>query len=103
MSSTAAAHQLRILSAITAEGCKLTTDAVKITVNPASTLIQTGGQSGTTDNLCEGDTIAIGGDKDPIKFKFGGGATSLFIENLNTAYTPSVVLGTIDDLGGGDY
>ena len=78
---------MRILSGITGEGCKLVTDSVKITVNNASTLVQTGGQSGTTENLCVGDVIGVGGDKDPIKFKFGGGATSMLIENLNAAYT----------------
>ena len=103
VSSTADAHTLRILSAETGEGCKLVTDALMITVNPASTLIQTGGQSGTTDNLCVSDTIALGGDKDPIRFKFGGGATSLLIQNLDNAYSPSVLAGTITNLGGGDY
>ena len=103
VSSTAAAHALRILSAVSGEGCKLITDALQINVNPASTLIQTGGQSGTTDNLCLGDVIGVGGHKDPIKFKFGGGATSLLIQNMAAAYTPSVTLGTIVNLGGGDY
>ena len=63
VSSTAASHDMRILSGITGEGCKLVTDSVKITVNLASTLVQTGGQSGTTDNLCTGDVIGVGGDK----------------------------------------
>jgi hypothetical protein len=59
---------------------------------------------GTTDNLCTGDVIGVGGDKDPIKFKFGGGATSMLIENLNAAYTPTATgVGTATALGGGDY
>ena len=104
VSPTAAGHDMRILSGITGEGCKLVTDSVKITVNLASTLVQTGGQSGTTDNLCTGDVIGVGGDKDPIKFKFGGGATSMLIENLNAAYTPTATgVGTATALGGGDY
>ena len=104
VSSTTAAHNMRILSAITGEGCKLVTDSVKITVNPASTLVQTGGQSGTTDNLCTGDVIGIGGDKDPIRFKIGGGAISMLIENLNTAYTPTATgVGTVTAIGGGNF
>ena len=93
VSSTAAGHDMRILSAITGEGCKLVADAVKITVNPASALVQTGGQSGTTDNLCVGDVIGVGGDKDPIMFKFGGGATSMLLKTLmqHTHLLPQVL------------
>ena len=104
VSSTADAHTLSILSAITGEGCKLVTDSVKITVNNASTLVQTGGDSGTTENLCVGNVIGVGGDKDPIRFKIGGGATSMLIQNLNAAYTASATgVGTVTNLGGGDY
>ena len=103
----APSHNLRVLSSVTGEGCVAISDAIVVNIEPSSSLVQVSGDPNSTNNLCPNDTIGINpGDRDAIVFEWGGGATSVMIENLNPAYTPSTNGGNITpraDLGVGWY
>ena len=84
-----AAHEMSVFRSSTGDGCIVISDAAEISVNPASTLVQTAGPINTQGPICPGDNIQA------ITFNWGGGATALIIENLDAAYTPTAGIGGI--------
>jgi hypothetical protein len=85
--ATNTAHEMIIYQSATGSGCLAISDAAEISVNPASTLVQTAGPINTQGPICPGDNIQA------ITFRWGGGATALIIENLDVAYTATPGLG----------
>ena len=64
------------------ESCQVYTEVVAIEVVPQPTLVQVSGDP-SPQEVCVGDTI------DPITFAFGGGATTVEIQNLAPGLTVS--------------
>ena len=87
--SSANAHEMSVFRSATGDGCVVISDAAEISLNPASTLVQTAGPINTQGPICPGDNIQA------ITFNWGGGATALIIENLDAAYTPTAGLGGV--------
>ena len=82
----APSHSIRILKSVTGEGCIGITDPVAIEVTPLPTLQQNGGPLNSQGPICPGDAIQ------PITFEWSGVST-VVIEDLNVAYTPSALFG----------
>ena len=64
------------------ESCQVYTEVVAIEVVPQPTLVQVSGDP-SPQEVCVGDTI------DPVTFAFGGGATTVEIQNLAPGLTVS--------------
>ena len=86
---TNSAHEMNLYQSSTGNGCIVISDPIEISVNQASTLVQSAGPINTQGPICPGDNIQA------ITFQWGGGATALIIENLDAAYTPTAGLGGI--------